>query len=59
MALLDSAREEEDRSKTTFPECARGCACVEYFGVSECEAICPHKFNLKTGDAKKVLDPRD
>jgi len=27
-----------------FPECAKGCGLVEYFGVCECEYFCPHRF---------------
>lgn len=36
-----------------FPACARACSAVEYFGVCECEAICPQKFNLFDGTPKK------
>ena len=28
-----------------FPECASGCELLEYFGVCECEAFCPNKFD--------------
>jgi len=35
-----------------FPFCVRVCSAVEYFGVCECEAICPQKFNLFDGTPK-------
>jgi hypothetical protein len=44
----------KEKYHVEFPECASGCPCVEYFGVCECESICPHKFDLKTGAAKKL-----
>ena len=28
-----------------FPDCSKECSTVEYFGVCECEACCPHKFD--------------
>lgn len=31
-------------SDVKFPDCAEKCAAVKYFGVCECESICPHKF---------------
>jgi hypothetical protein len=55
MAVLDSAK-MYPRNRLPFPECASGCDCVTYFGVCECEAVCPHKFNLKTGEEKRVPD---
>jgi len=36
---------EKDRRYLPFPECAKGCPSVEYFGVCECESICPWKFD--------------
>ena len=33
-----------NKDNLPFPECARECRCVSYFGVGECEAICPEKF---------------
>ena len=30
---------------TPFPECTTNCKCIEYFGVCECESICPWKFD--------------
>jgi len=29
-----------------FPECSKNCASIEYFGVCECESICPWKFDI-------------
>lgn len=28
-----------------FPECSKTCRAIRYFGVTECEAIRPHKFD--------------
>ena len=44
------------REELPFPECSDGCVCVEYFGVCECEAICPWKFN-EDGTPKKEVKP--
>jgi len=33
----------------SFPACAGRCAAIEYLGASECEAVCPFKFD-KEGD---------
>jgi hypothetical protein len=41
---------KQDRKDISFPDCSTGCLCVEYFGVCECESICPHKFD-KNGNA--------
>ena len=49
--MINRAKEKHN---VEFPACASGCPCVEYFGVCECESICPHKFDLKTGAAKKL-----
>lgn len=27
-----------------FPECSRGCSAYAYFGVAQCENICPNRF---------------
>ena len=32
-------------NKKPFPDCAKDCGCIEYFGVCECESICPEKFD--------------
>ena len=37
-----------------FPNCGSSCEAVKYFGVCECESICPWKFS-KDGEPKKVL----
>ena len=44
----------KERHDVEFPACSSGCPCIEYFGVCECESICPHKFDLKTGAAIKL-----
>lgn len=28
----------------SFPECSAQCAAVDYFGVCECESVCPQKI---------------
>jgi len=28
-----------------FPECAKKCALIKYFGVGECECVCSWKFD--------------
>lgn len=30
-----------------FPDCAKNCNCIEFFGVSEYESICPEKFKTE------------
>lgn len=32
-----------------FPECYKNCEAVETLGVTECESVTSHKFNLETG----------
>lgn len=34
-------------SKLSFPACATNCVLVKEFGVCECEAFCPEKFDEK------------
>jgi len=34
-----------ENTKLTFPECAKKCTAIRYFGVCECESICPWKFD--------------
>ena len=41
----------EPKDIIPFPECSIGCTAVEYFGVCECESICPWKFD-KNGNPK-------
>jgi hypothetical protein len=36
---------DEEQKTIPFPNCAKGCPAVEYFGVCECESICSHKFD--------------
>jgi len=38
---------------TPFPECTTNCKCVKYFGVCECESICPWKFD-QDGNPKMI-----
>lgn len=38
-----------------FPKCSRECETVEILGVSECESVCPHKFNTETGKPLEIL----
>ena len=44
-----------------FPDCAKNCVLVKYFGVSECESFCYEKFILpenikaKTEEEKNAL----
>lgn len=33
-----------DLKKIPFPQCAKSCKALSYFGVCECENICPFKF---------------
>jgi hypothetical protein len=35
----------DQQKDTPFPMCARRCAPLQHFGVCECEALCPHKFD--------------
>jgi hypothetical protein len=34
--------------KIAFPKCATYCKALDYFGVCECESICPEKFEKKS-----------
>jgi len=38
-----------------FPECSNICNVVKYFGVCECESICPAKFD-ENGDPIDKID---
>jgi hypothetical protein len=46
----------KDLVNIPFPCCGDKCWSVAYFGVCECESMCPHKFDLKTGHAKDILE---
>ena len=39
-----------------FPECSVDCKYIEYFGVCECESICPEKFD-KDGNPIRKEEP--
>lgn len=39
----------------TFPNCARKCELFKHFGVSECESLCPSKFD-KNGYPVLLVD---
>jgi len=51
---LDDTKVSADKLKAVpFPECGGKCAAVEYLGVGECEAVCPHKFD---GNGDPIAD---
>ena len=39
-----------------FPDCVRSCDVVPHFGVSECESICPYKFD---DDGEPIAPPEE
>jgi hypothetical protein len=47
-----SARYLKDIS---FPECSRNCLSIEYFGASECDSICPWKFEEEINENAKEV----
>lgn len=47
---LDKLLPASEFKNIAFPMCSKHCAAVAYFGVCECESVCPHKFD-KNGDS--------
>ena len=43
--LLDGIIPAKELINISFPECSKQCAAVDYFGVCECESVCPQKFD--------------
>lgn len=43
--LLDGMIPAKELINISFPECSKQCAAVDYFGVCECESVCPQKFD--------------
>lgn len=43
----------EELADTPFPDCGTDCPMLDYFGVCECEAVCPYKFD-QDGEPVKV-----
>ena len=57
--MKNNFMEKTNKNNIPFPECAKNCDLVEYFGVGECEDFCPDKFDEYGNIIKENNNPKD